>query len=157
MIPNSNLLERGVLAIFFGAFVTFGLLGVRNVPFHPHVTQPGAFSSMDSDLAIALGVERGSARVLTSLKSLEADRPLIVFYSGEPSAKVAQIISVLAWPRPAWLMELPLENADEVLAEALARNPKGIFFAGVLTVPGLGNETGIGHGLTLVTREELAQ
>ena len=111
---------------------------------------------VDSAIASAIGVTRGSERLAACLKTLRTERSVVVFYRTDSRAGVlvAQITGVLSWPRQAWLIALPAESADGRVGEAIARDPAGLFFIGVSPLSGLGRPVEVGGGILFVRREE---
>jgi hypothetical protein len=153
--PRNLLLVNAAFAAFFGGFVALGAMGLRGVQFHPPLTEAGALSSIDTDLASSAGLRRGSAKLEACLNLLRAERPVVVLFRGDSSAalKVAQIISVLGWPRQVWLVDVLGGNVNAALDGALKRDPEGIFFVDVRPSPGLGTTIEVGGNIVFVRRE----
>ena len=152
------LIKRAALVVFFTCFVAAGSWGLQSIRYNLRVTQPGALSSTDSQLAKALGISGGSAKVQACLGELRTERRVMVWMrkSSPAAALFGQAASVLGWPKKVWLFEVPDESAGGVLNEALAREPEALFCAGVPPPASFGHAIELGGGVVFVRSEATA-
>jgi hypothetical protein len=150
--------KHGVLAVFFAGFVMLGGFGLEGIQYNPRITQPGPLSSSDSMLAKGVGIDRAAERIEACFQQLRSDRPVVVLLrkNSMTSAMFGQFASVLGWPRQVWFTEFSQTDADGGFTQALARDPEGLFFAGMPAAAGLGKTEELGGEIVFVRREAAA-